>query len=821
MENTTNFWLDATELKVKEIATATPPYKPRDTDQFMIDVQKTLTDWIYGNKNEAIKWVLEYANSKWVTYKGIDTNNMLSQVSDRITEESKTSFLSKTYEAAKWGIGRIKEAWEWLANDKYDIDEAFARWAAWALQTFFSPVAWLVWEWIEAIPQDVKTSLLETATPTIQWITAWYQGQSPEQQRELANIGVWAEVVAEFLWMKGIQLGWKKLISEAWEALVKWTDLKTAVTKKAWDVVDTFKPTKTGVDDKLLKNLNLETVKGKIWDVEVDILKIDKTVAEKVVDMFPWKTEKELAGRAVSPRTVWKNAKQKLKSVADVEKNTKQLYDNVRTWVLEWSIDTLEETAQTVVNNIDTIWARIGNAVKKVDWTIDIDNDITWEMIKALWAWGAKVSPATPILRNFYEELGTWHLSVAKAYSIKKAYANEVTKLYKAWDAWTEQYKALSNWVKFLNTKIDEIIDTKLWDEFAKDKALFSQLKTVVDDLVASSLVEWRRSPNTLAEQIWMVESIFSPISSAKMKLIQTVWEQNTRGWAWKQLIKQYDAASIKNYWLVPDAVKVPELAAIKALPVKTAKEIDTVTNRILDWITVSKANAAAAWVIIRDFLKKYWAEFKDKLWELFDDLADKVWARSKFMDESKNLKDFNKVWTTESALVKEAKKYKSAEEFIKKKVNLLHWTNNKFDKFNINAKPVHWKSMWGQGIYVTDSPILAGNYWKNTMQLFAPKQKPFAFHKYNNIDDISKELNLPKEYFKTIDIWGKDSVGLVLWGSNERLIQKEFTDRIKELWYDSVLVKHTDKVNEYVILNPESIKTESQLKDIYNQSKK
>jgi len=632
MENI--FWPTETDLKIKELANNVATTPMRDSSQFMADIQKTISDWVYWTQDEAIKWVLEYANSKGVTYKGVDSNRMLSEINEKITQSKKTSFLDKTLESAKGGLWRIKAAWEWIVSWEYDIDEAFARWAAWALQTFFSPVAWLVWEWIEAIPEDVKQSLLETATPTIEWITAWYQEQTPEQQRNLANIGVWAEIIAEFIWVKGVQLWGKKIIKEWLEIAWKWVELKDATVKKAWDIVDTIKPTTT--DNKLLKNLGLETEKGKIWDIEVDIPKTQKTISEKVVDMFPWKTEKELAGRAVSPRTIWKNAKQKLRSVADVEVNTKKFYDNIRTWVLKWDIDTIENAAQTIVNNIDIVWARIWNAVKKVDWVIDIDNKLTDEIIDALNTKWAEVSPATSILSKFYNSLWDWRLNIADAYELKKAYANEVTKLYKAWDAWTKQYKALSDWVKFLSTKIDEIIDTKLWKDFANDKLLFRELKTIVDDMVASSLVEWRRSPNTLAEQIWMVESIFSPVNSAKMKLIQTVWEQNTRGWAWKQLIKQYDAKSVKNFNTVPVKVPVntPELEAIKTMPIKTTADINRVTDKIIAWLTITTANAKAVWQIIKEFIKKHWESFKDKLWELFDDLADKTWARSKFIDD-------------------------------------------------------------------------------------------------------------------------------------------------------------------------------------------
>ena len=445
----------------------------------------------------------------------------------------------------------------------------------------FDPVKWQRFQWW----LDMVNGLL-----TVMWV---WQAEKAIQNATLGSL--------------------KNIKSIPWDIIDKTKEIAWGLSDKVWDIASWFK---TAPDDKLLKNLNLETEKGIIWWIEVDVPKIDKTISEKVVDLFPWKTEKELAGRAVSPRTIWKNAKWKLKSVADVEVNTKQFYDNVRIWVLDWDIDTLENAAQTIVNNIDTVWARIWAAVKKVDWTIEIDGKTFADIESALLAKWAEVSPATPILQKLKTSLWDWKLSIDDAYELKKAYQNEVKKLFLSGDAWTKQYKALSDWVKFLNTKIDEIIETKLGTDFSKDKTLFGQLKTLVDDMVASSLVEWRRAPNTLAEQIWLVESIFSPVSAAKMKLIQTVWEQNTRGWAWKQLIKQYDAKSVKNFntkkWLVWKLEDI-NLKNVDEKALIIAKELGA-----LDKVKEIK-------VIITDYIKEFWTWLKDKLWDMLDDIATKI----------------------------------------------------------------------------------------------------------------------------------------------------------------------------------------------------
>ena len=392
-------------------------------------------------------------------------------------------------------------------------------------------------EFKQTSPEANRLALtIESLLPAAEIVTGW------------VSVKLWKEIGADII-ESGIK-AWGDIIETSKEITWEWVDILKEWAGKIKETISDIKLPQKDSDTELLEGLGLVTEKGLINWIEVDIPKIDRSISEKAVKLFIDVSDKQLAGKAVSPRTIWKSAAQKLKSIADVEKNTKKFYDNVRTGLLEWDISTLESAAQTIVDNISTVWARIWNAVKEVDWFVDIDNNLTDDIISALWAKWAEVSPATPILKKFFDSLWDGKLTIEDAYELKKVYSNEVTKLYKSWDAWTKQYKALNDWVKFLNTKIDEIIETNLWDEFANDKLLFRELKTLVDDMVASALVEWRASPFSLAERIWQVESIFSPVNSIKQKLIKTSDDLNKRGWAWEELIKRYDEASIKNLWI-------------------------------------------------------------------------------------------------------------------------------------------------------------------------------------------------------------------------------------------------------------------------------
>lgn len=463
----------------------------------------------------------------------------------------------------------------------WDILTLWGKWDVWAVETwakfwfnFLWTLADLWWDFASGLYEDVAPDIFKEKIK--EWAeylaeTSWWEvvvWKLLEAQKNLEDLNEFDPVKWQrFQWWLDLING---LLAVVWvweaekaiqRAVTPWfKDLKAI----PWDIIDKTKeiwgkikekiitkPSEGLEWDSLLKKLDLEIQKGMIDWVEVDIPKVDKTVVEKLSTPFREWDVKVLAGRALSPRTVWKSSKQKLESIQNVEKNANTFYNNVRTGIIEWDISTLENASQTVINNIDTIGARIWNAVKKIDWNIKIENELTDNIISALGAKWASVSPATTILNKFLDDLWDWTLSISDAFELKKAYWNEVSKLYKAWDSWTKQYKALSDWVKFLNTKIDDIIEKQLWEQFAKDKAIFRNLKLIVDDIVSSTLVEWRRAPNTFAEQLGMIEWLLSPLESTKKLFIKEIWELNTRGWAWKELIKIYDNNAITNFnWL-------------------------------------------------------------------------------------------------------------------------------------------------------------------------------------------------------------------------------------------------------------------------------
>ncbi len=65
-----------------------------------------------------------------------------------------------------------------------------------------------------------------------------------------------------------------------------------------------------------------------------------------------------------------------------------------------------------------------------------------------------------------------------------------------------------------------------------------------------------------------------------------------------------------------------------------------------------------------------------------------------------------------ENSLISEAKKYKSAEEFVKAQgTPVYHGTNKEFDNFDLSKAGTIQKSDWGTGVYLEPNKNFASRY--------------------------------------------------------------------------------------------------------------
>lgn len=147
--------------------------------------------------------------------------------------------------------------------------------------------------------------------------------------------------------------------------------------------------------------------------------------------------------------------------------------------------------------------------------------------------------------------------------------------------------------------------------------------------------------------------------------------------------------------------------------------------------------------------------------------------------------------------LYEEAKKYKSADEFIRAQDTIYHWSPYKFDEFNTDNVG---KSVWSdkEWIFFTNSETLA---WRYTYD----PSKNIRWWIINATVNIKNPLEIevkqtPLSYFTS---------------NKEKIIKKA-----KKWWYD--WIKIYDKLwdeNIIISLDPNNIKTEAQLRKIREEA--
>lgn len=172
--------------------------------------------------------------------------------------------------------------------------------------------------------------------------------------------------------------------------------------------------------------------------------------------------------------------------------------------------------------------------------------------------------------------------------------------------------------------------------------------------------------------------------------------------------------------------------------------------------------------------------------------------------------------------LLAEAKKYKSAEEFINNKNKVYHWTNNEFDFFELSTKKnKRASSVNSKAVFFADDKESVKYYWKNIKSAVIDKNNLFDYKNTNHIKDLEKYLE--KYSVQDIQPWawfGKDSLMSFLkkwdyWLIESRLIQSY----IKKKWFDWFIANDYWSKDVYWILNLDKIKTESQLKQIREEA--
>lgn len=432
------------------------------------------------------KKLISDAISKWMDRKEAE-NYLTTQYSKKnllTTTQEEQWFLGWVAEKTKWafmgGIERIQKAGEGLATGEYNPAEAFVRGGAGALQSAFSPISWVIGEtlqsWIEnigeIIPQEFKEYVATKTKPTIENVKNWFNSQSPEQRRHLENIGVWVELLANFVWAGAVQKGTP--IIKQWA--VKWLE-------KTGDVL-----VKTG------KQITKTPWMIKKWvgAIDVGIEEGVEKLAGKALGSSDWTAE---LFKATSPSY---NVLAKSKDISKI-KNQARLADDA---VIDAGF--IPKTTTERVDAYKSTMKRVWGNIEKARWsTIEkyksksISDTIMWEVERM--KVNGKVPPSletdvTQLLKEaeFYRNL--WDVSLPDLWVIRSNINAKLTFGDKS--QFSDAYGSV---MKKVISKIKEWEDVVLArtsgkttsDLLAKYGALRSMLDDVIKQDIKASRAKW------------------------------------------------------------------------------------------------------------------------------------------------------------------------------------------------------------------------------------------------------------------------------------------------------------------------------------------
>ena len=159
--------------------------------------------------------------------------------------------------------------------------------------------------------------------------------------------------------------------------------------------------------------------------------------------------------------------------------------------------------------------------------------------------------------------------------------------------------------------------------------------------------------------------------------------------------------------------------------------------------------------------------------------------------------------------LKQEARKYKSADEFVKTQGKpLYHGTNEVFDKFDYSVsrfKGENGDNLWGFGVYTSPNIKMAKQYGNNIMELVFTPKNPLELAKYKSIKALADYLDMSED-------------ALIMRNGIPTAIGQQasqLSSHAEKLGHDAII-----SGQEVVILNPSQIKTTEQLTDIWKQAR-
>ena len=737
-----------TEQKIKEIAQKPQPTKPAKTytqDELFKKVDNAVEQ--YGmNPDEAMLELLNSAKSKWYAIEWYDIDSEIKALSPQAPQEPQpqidtTTFLWKLEQA---GRERMQNTEEIQSSDANFFSKQLQL--LWQKAGAFSDI---VWAWVsEALstitPDSIENKVINEVSKFMQ--SQWVQDKVktakevydilPESVQKnveaLWNIGLW---ILDIVWAwqvakiaKPVATAWVKTTGKivSWIAKAPITWLKEWFKQSYWFDADTISQVlKNNTKFKELQNLPIEEV--------------GRNVADDVV----------------------KGIETRLDDLSEVGKG----YESVKKWAI------------------------ITNDYEVQRWYLDVVNKV--EMKQLTKADKTVLKDAVDYIKGY-----KWDLTDSDVLALRK----QLDSVLYDPNTWLKrklspQWERIIQWARenIDNIAKERITGLKELDaQFAPEKQLLTKVKWYIyakDGSLKDNYIQTISNITGKGKEIKleMLEKI-NPDLSAQVKMykalqdIDRVKEWFKVGtyrttlpwiaWAWVWFAIWWPVWAV--VWPLLSFMIFNPTTWIKILNTiaKIERGISGIVWKVKNWIKLTTEELSRLIEALESNLDTMWQQAKTKVWEWFDTLADKTGARVKFIDDTKGTWISGKIEAPKE-LIDEARKYKSADEFIKNKANkgdiLLHWTDKVFDSFDVNKiwkwwdrTRIEWWQLW-RGIYFTD------DYWEAVWYAKYVNKQTIEKLKY---EDSNKRFN---EGVRLLNEWKI---------SKEELYQKYFNQSIDELWY-------------------------------------
>ena len=549
-----------------------------------------------------------------------------------------------------------------------NIDRAVRAWQMkTAKENWFSNLA--------EINKDTQASkmIIDKLTENIQW-RLWNNSMSLTDW----IVAAWASVEPAFIaWLivkKWIQ---SERLAKIYVNLVNKINWKSSLAEKVADLAEIDKINKIKSAEKRaaeLERLALPepkaTTVGDSWPIQTAIPPVEQWVSRDVVEINPFRFKKENVTSSnidgignVDNADVWQvNFNKKTTSMADSPTQVRW-YPNSSSLIGEAS----ENLWDFLADDGDVAW--LERAIKHTDyWFTPLDNGY-WEIVLEKGGMFKTLKEADVEANRLIE-------SFNKAVAAKSALKDEARK-YKSADEFIKaQWKPLFHWTR---ADFKEFDISKAWKRNSEDLwYAWRWIYFTNSKKVASEFVEEWWDLYLSTSQWWQPRVIeayvdIKPSEILKVKdfgeLERVLWLKQPK-WMW--FVE----------WSKVTADKIPQLAKSKWYK---AIEVDWWWK--VDWIDVTET------VVFDDKLIKT----KEQLKQIYEEA-------NKWASKSANIG---------TDLIEEARKYKSADEFVESKVNLYHWTTAQFDDFSLDKM---WKQWWNQWYWInfTTDKKIASEYTKS-----------------------------------------------------------------------------------------------------------